>query len=351
VLAEGLDAPVGLVLEGDGVLVLERGQGTDAGRIHRVARASGTATVLRAGLDAPSAVAADATTLLVTEGWRVAAFTRASGAGITLTSGIQTPLPRFVVVGKDVLIADGSRVKRVPTAGGTVEKVRSIDCGAGATSSRVEDLATDGASLYLAFRTAGPEPGWACRLPLDGGPATRYAPAGISNPQECIARVAVDAANVYWTSGSTTLPLGCAVHKAPNAGGAVTTLFNAPLRDIALDGTDLYFTAGAARVVDGTGAHFVAMESVNRISTGGGATTTWAKPGFPTLLAVGSRRLVWIGAEGTIAWSAKGGQEYGAFGAIAFEENAMYVDALLIEGSTVFWTNTLFGTIHRLELP
>lgn len=345
-LVDGLAAPVDLVVAGASAFVLERGTAWSRGVIREVPLSGAAATIPKSGLDWPTELALDGSRLYWTEEWRVATAARAGGEVTLLASGIQTHLPRIVALGPDILVADHHILKRVPLAGGAPEKVTVLSCTIPtASSGRVHDLVTDGASVYVTFRAGGPEPSSVCKVSLDGGSGIPHlAQSGPAGPHECVSRVALDAANVYWSSGSGG-SLGCAIHRAPRDGGEVTTLFDGPAIDFAVEGGNLYFTGASIVRIDGDGTHSIGVESVNRMSVDGGPVTTWQQPGFPSILAVDAERISWI----PIWWMAKDGTASGSWSAGEFDESSLYVDELIGDGTNLYWTNTLLGTIERLD--
>jgi hypothetical protein len=351
-VVSGLASPADLVLADAGAFVVEQAAAAGAGAIRRVPFDGSGATVAVAGLDWPVAFGLDASRFYWTEWWRVGSAPRAGGASTTLASGIQTHLPRILVAGDGVLVADGPFMKRVPVAGGPAEKVVAAkDELGGPLLAYAEDFVTDGQKVYLGFRGLGAVGSSVYGLPLDGSPAVRFTPSGFSLSPDCLTRVAVDAASVYWISGSTSLPLGCVIEKAPIGGGEGVALVDLPIFDFALDGANLYFTESRIVVVDGSGTHFIGAESVNRISVNGGSTTMWPQPGFPFVTAVDARYVYWIDAVGALAWMRKDGTGWSSVGTGPLEETALYADALVADGTSVYWTNTLLGTISRVTVP
>lgn len=349
-VASGLEAPVDLAIADRSAFVLERATGRGAGRIRQVPLDGGASSIAFAGLDWPGALALDSSRLYWSEAWRLATAQRAGGAATTLATGIQSAQPRIVVVGQDVIVLDGSLLKRVPRSGGPPEPVTTVKCMAPEGSTGyAEDFVSDGANVYLAFRANGPSPNSACKVPLDGGPGVSFTAPGTTSPQECLVRVAVDGASVYWTAGASSPVLGCAIHKAPIGGGDAVRLVEDVL-DFALDAADLYFTSGQYYVVDGSGTHFHGTDAVNRISAEGGPVTTWAQPGYPFVIAADASRIYWIGLEGTVSWIGKDGAGWSSYGT-PFDETALHVDAIAADGTSVYWTNSLLGTVAKLTVP
>jgi hypothetical protein len=353
---EGLDRPLDLVLAGSSAIVLDGGLTTiwgsraGAGRILAVPRDGSATSTLLAGLDGPTSVVSDGTSVAWAEAWRVGSAPLAGGAAVTRASGIAMDLPPFVRRGDRLLVADGPFLKTLPAAGGPVEMVaglwETIDALA---MARPVGLVADADAAYVAYFPPGMSSGAVRRIPLGGGAATDYAAPGMPSPQDCALRVAVDATHVYWTSGSSSTPVGCAVLSALIGGGPTTVVVDGLIRDFALDGVDLWFTSGVVMVVNGTGSHLVGGEALNRVSVEGGPVTSFPVAGFPSILAVDAARLYWIGLEGIVGMMQRSGagQDAAALGAV--DETPQHLDALVADGTGAFLTSLLDGVILRVD--
>jgi hypothetical protein len=171
--------------------------------------------------------------------------------GETLATGIEflpqlfaSDMARIAVDQFNVFILDGGLIKVVPLAGGTIEKLASAHLGSIADFSRRNmDIVADDTSVYWTVGGMGASP-VVQKVAIGGGAPVTLAPvSSTTNPQDCYWRIAIDAQNVYWSQGSTTHRVGCAVKKVPINGGAVTTLVDiAFLADFTVDGVDVYFS-------------------------------------------------------------------------------------------------------------
>ncbi len=354
-LASGLLAPSGIAASGGSVFITEAGtiggccRVAGTGRVERVPTAGGASTIVADSLDSPSAVAVGGSTVYWGEPWRVASAAASGGAPSTVAAFIRNSLPRVIVAGGRLLVLDGEYVKTLPLAGGTLDKVAVTD-HLEDLASNTGDLAADATAVYLFSAGIGlgdPTPASVVRIPLDGSPRSTFAVAGFAAPQDCVQRVAVDAQNVYWSTGSLSSPLGCAIHAAPIAGGAAVTLVDALIRDFAVGDGQVYFSAGQVVVIDGTGTHLVGAESINVVPSAGGAITTWpAPPGdYPSVMALDDTNLYWIGLEGTLRGMPRNGGASLLIDLEPFDETPNTFDTIAPSGGDVFWTDMNAGWI------
>lgn len=288
VLASGLGKPIALATSASTAFWTETGAPSGCclqegmGSIRQVSLAGGPAGTLVSGLDAPGAIAVDGANVAWAEAWRVASEPVGGGPVTTIASGVSSDMARIAVDGTRVFILDGDYIKSVQIAGGIVEKLVSAHGGSiGDFSQLNEDIATDGTSVYWTARDIGPGVPYVQKVSVTGGaPIVLTTEPVFAYPQDCYWRIAVDAQNVYWSAGSTTFPVGCAVKKVPIGGGSVTTLVDQPyLRDFAVDATDIFFTD------EGT---------IQKIPIAGGQITLVATDITVWVLANDATRLFWI---------------------------------------------------------
>jgi hypothetical protein len=109
-----------------------------------------------------------------------------------------------------------------------------------------------------------------------------------ASKQENIQQLAVDEANVYWTTGSTIY--GLFLRKTPKAGGAATTLATGSLPyGLVIKGSFVYWSDGAG----GPSTH-----QIKKTPTAGGATITLASDtSYAHFLAVDGSYVYWLNSE------------------------------------------------------
>ncbi len=331
-LASGLQSPVDLKVDANEAIWTEtvccaHGQ---KGSIKKVAIAGGDVSILADGVDAPGAVALDASNNVywteggptgLTEGFgRIAKVPIGGGAVTTVASGVSDDLAPIAVDDMNVYIADKFTIKKVPIAGGQVEKLAGTDFF-------VRAIATDGVSVYWnedPFSTVR-------KVPVGGGLvvtlAAGFGPAG---------PIAVDHTHVYWMDHFDT------IRKVPIGGGVVVTLASnlAFLDDLVVDSTNVYFSeADTARI------RTMSVE-------GGTISTLVAGPPFifrSTILAVDSVNLYWVNQANVGSVPKAGGAPMfivpGGLASDPFIPNAIAAD-----GSAVYWTEVRGGTIKKASL-
>jgi hypothetical protein len=349
-IADGLDAPIGLVLDGESAFVVEDASWWGGGTVRRIPLDGEAVTVVLSGLDMPGSLALDGSRVYWTEHWRLGAAPRSGGPTRTLASGIEDAYFRIVVVGDDVLVVDGPLVKRVPKGGGTLEKLLELRIGGDVLALEPQDATTDGQAIYLVDRVRGPTANWVTRVPVDGSATTGFTKPGWAYSQDCVVRVAVDAEHVYWTGGSES-PLFCTIERAPISGGEAVTLVDAPLYDFALDAGDVYFTETQIVHVGGGGTEYIGEYAVRAVSVEGGPIRNVLETRFPFLVAVADGMVFWTDPpRGLVSWARKDGTDVGLLEAGYFEADAWYADALTSDGTSVYWTNSLYGYVGKLTL-
>ena len=314
------------------------------GSVKRIPLAGGTATTIASGLDRPGGVDVDAETVAWFEMWRLARRPNSSGEILTVASGIAADMPRIASDGTHVYVLDTDLIKRVPMAGGPVEKLAVARFGAYNDFSTVgQDIATDGRYVYWTIKEGAGAP-VVQKVPVAGGaPVTLALEALVPKPQDCYWRIAVDARNVYWSAGSATLPVGCAVKKVPLEGGAITTIVDYPrLSDFTIDANTLFF--GELGAYPGT---------IQRTPIDGGGISLVATSVVPWVMTNTTSEIIWLDPwEGAIRVfdKAAGTPVTGAV-TIPFDlamDPLRAAEALVVDSSGLYVTETATGTIYRI---
>jgi hypothetical protein len=346
-LASGLNAPVKLTVNASNAFWTEQAAASgcciqmQAGQIREVSLAGGPASTLVSGIDAPVALAVDSTNIYWNEFWRIAKAPIGGGGPITtLASGISSDMARIAADQTNVYILDGDLIKKVPLNGGTVEKLSSAHGGSiGDFSAINQDIVTDGVNVYWTVGTVGPSPPVVQKVPVGGGSVVTLSnDASFVYPQDCYWRIAVDSQNVYWSTGSSTIPVnGCAIKKAPIIGGATTTVVDTAFGDFTVDGINIYFSASS---------------SINKIPVSGGSISTVATNVVPSVLANDSLNLYWIdpsqsqpGGIGKV--SEAGGNATFLVSKILKTDPLLAAEGIAVDQSSVYWTETIGGTIYK----
>jgi len=349
ILADGLSAPAALATNGTTVFWTEAGisggccQQMGSGTIRQMSLGGGVASTIAENLDRPQELTVDDTRLVWSEMWRIAGMP-AGGPIATLVSGIASDLARITIARSNVYILDGDLIKVVPLAGGTVEKFASARFGSiGDFSFADGDITADDMAV---FWTVHPVLGETVvqKQALDGG-----APVIISNgpalpaPQDCYWRIALDSQYVYWSDGSATHPIGCAVKRVPHNGGTVTTLVDqAYFADFTVDGVNLYFS------------EFEGLTpSIQRMSVSGGAASSMADNVAALVLTNDRDNLYWLDLQRDSlgAISKTGG---GMTDVDWLTPNDLIMDpSLILEGlhvndDGIFYSESTTGTIYRI---
>ena len=118
------------------------------GVIRRVSLSGGAAVTVVGGLDLPGSVSLDGANLAWTEAWRVGKATSSGANRATLASGIAADMARIAADASNVYVLDGSFIKKIPLGGGQAEKLAYTSTVLDDQSLTVQDIATDGSSVY-----------------------------------------------------------------------------------------------------------------------------------------------------------------------------------------------------------
>lgn len=246
-IAEELDIPTSLAVDADGVYWTS--VGLDAmGSVHAWSKAASHETaVLASAQPAPYALAASSGALF----WANGADGRGAIMSVSTRGGAPSMLtaadaPEALVPAGDLIYFleehGGGTISTVPRAGGARSLVATVGAATG--------LASDGRDLFYMV-------GQVIRIPVGGG-----SPARLSESCFYPVTLAIDDTQVFYGCQDGTL------RAAPKVGGATRTLFHrdvggGSISGIALDAANVYFTSTS----DGT---------INRVSKQGGAITVLA---------------------------------------------------------------------------
>jgi hypothetical protein len=311
------------------------------GVIRRVPLSGGAAATVVGGLDLPGSLSLDGANLAWTEAWRVGKATSSGANSATLASGIAADMARIAADASNVYVLDGSFIKKIPLGGGQAEKLAYTSTVLDDLSLTVQDIATDGSSVYWTT-TNGPSAPTVRKVSVSGGAVTILGSSGgFVNPQDCYWRVAVQGGYVYWSSGGTSAGISCAVNRMATSGGTVTTLIDYPyLADFTVDNSYVYFSDGGPNY------------AIYKIPVGGGAASLVASSAAGWVMTNYGSRLYWVDlAQDTVAWIDKSA----AGGLPTYVPGGLWLDPLLayegisVDASGVYVTETQTGTIYGVR--
>ena len=335
-LAGTLSSPVSLDLIGTTLFWVEtsccaHGQ---KGTVRKVGAAGGTPQLVKSDIDSPISVVASASSVFLLEGGAIGevegfgriARTSHTGEGVAVlvesvdVSSWSTQVPRpggfFDVDASHVYFVDRFTIKRVPIAGGVVERVIIGDANAA-------DVATDGVHVYWV------ESGLATvrRVPVNGGSATTIA-SGNGKPMT----MALDATHVYWSIGES------AVIRAPKEGGmptSVTGEIAGGLTDFVVAGGQLYFSgwdSGELRSVSVAGGQSVLLRSLDADQT--------------RRIAVDGNRLFWVDQR-DVGYIATTGSESAYIVRDGISSNPFLAGDIAVHSGRVYWSEVADAIIKR----
>jgi hypothetical protein len=311
------------------------------GAIRRVALTGGAVSTAVSGLDLPGSVSLDGANLAWTEAWRVGRAASTGANPQTLASGIAADMARITADATSIYVLDGSFIKKIPLGGGQAEKLANTSGLLDDLSLTVQDITTDGTSVY--WTTAGGPSAPAVRkVSVSGGAVTIIGTGGgFVNPQDCYWRIAVRGGFVYWSSGGTSGGVSCAVNRVPTGGGTVATVVDYPyLADFTVDDSYVYFSDGSSNY------------AIHKVPLGGGAISLVSSSAAGWVMTNYGSRLYWVDlAVGTVAWIGKS-----ATGELPnYIPGELWLDPLLayegisVDASGLYVTETQTGTIYGIR--
>jgi hypothetical protein len=300
-LATVAGEPVDVLFDGANVVwseVTNSGTPDESGRIASVPLDGGTVTVLHQGGDAPRQLGRDANARLTwTEGGLVgwqAGFARIariglSGAEETVVAGVNSDSPKLAAAPAALLIADAGTLKSLPRTGGTLSTVASLR-----GQTFLDNLTTDGTSVYW---TDGA--GHVSKAPVAGGAITVLVdfppPAGSVIPEHPFytIRIAPDG-TILWAADTSlsgppmdilSCPLPCGVSLTSATSSVTLVAGNVMgLTDFAVDNSKVYIATSAS------------PGPITAVSITGGSPTTLTATNAPVAqLALDGSILYWLG--------------------------------------------------------
>ena len=272
-------------------------------------------TILAYGQNPAGVIALDSTYVYWTsalDGTVMKAFISGDGPAI-LASGQDSPGGIVVDSVNAYWIAGGS-LCRVTTGGGTGQNVGT----GGIPGTAPVALVLAYRYLFIAFSDSS-----VSEVLQGGGPLTPIVPAG-SSPLYGSGRFAVDATSVYGSDGST-------IGKTPISGGATITLASGQngVARMAVDATNVYWTA----TNDGT-----VMKAP--IDGSGPPVALAVLQNYPTGIAVDATSVYWTNHTGAASCAAGAVMKVPIGGGtpVALATDQPSADGIAVDAANVYWT-------------
>jgi len=312
-----------------------------AGSVRRIPLSGGAAATTVASLDKPGAIAADDTNIVWSEVWRIGKAPISGGAAVTVVSGIAENMARIAISQSNVYILDGEYIKAVPLTGGSVEKVvGSAGTAIADFSVQAGDITADIDHIFWTTKDVAGAPVVRQLTLAGGGPVVIANEANFVNPQDCYWRIAVVDQAIYWSEGSTTHGVGCAIRKVPVNGGAVTTLVDqAFMADFTVDDIYVYFS------------EFENTGSIRKLSVNGGASVEVASDVYAWVMANDAENLYWLDLQrGSPAGMEKtsGPTDWVTIPIDVFMDPFLVFEAVLVDQLGFYVSETQTGSIYRI---
>ncbi len=296
---------------------------TEEKTVKSVPKTGGSPAVLVQGEGRAFRLGMNASWLYWTEGsaGRIARAASGGGTAATVVSGIASESPPIAVSDLHVFVADNSRIKKIPLAGGMPETVAS-------GSYRIKDLVTDGASVYWVADDVFSN---VYKAPVGGGAATLLGtvPSGaIAGP---VGPIRLQDGIVYWMTHYD------AIVSVPAAGGTSQVVASGLpfLNDFVVEGANIYFSendTGKIRKMSLAGDQFSDLASESPM---------WS----PTMLTTDGQNLYWINQRHVAKIPVAGGT-----GTTIFEPGTLdpYTPgAVAFDTGFVYWTDPVNRVIRK----
>ncbi len=220
--------------------------------------------------------------------------------------------------------ASSGAIMEIPVGGGAMTTLASM-------SGDPAHIAADSSCIYWSEIMAGT----VMKVPITGGEATTIALA------ETPFWIALGETDVFW--------MGQGVMKAPKAGGTATALTPSSFltllpAGLAVDATNVYFTSGSPGSMSAVSTVFVQGGAITPITSG-------AQSSIPGPIAIDDTRAYWAddGSNAVYAVPLSGGTPT----TLAIDQNN--VVAITVDGSAVYWlvnpnSSTGQGAVMKLSL-
>ena len=335
-LADDLISPQDLAVVGGSLYWTENKFYEHLGCIKKIAITGGPVTVLTERVDLPLRLAIDGPDIYLAERYennrcrypyadgRIARMSMDGGAIQTLVSGIANITPNwkgifqtapFAVDNVNLYVADGCSVKKIPLAGGAVERIASF------SDYPIVSISTDGEFLYsLDYDSTV----W--KISINGGDANPLYSKSDFEPGPI--HVLNDV--IYWASNSTT------IKKMYKNGGDIVTFALPFLSDFVVDDKAIFFSGqdtGEIRSlpIDGGVPRYLAY----------GLKWSW------NILALDQDNVYWINQLNIGTVPKKGGK--------ATVIGSLYnlsdlPSGIAVDNNNLYWAETGTGTIKKMNL-
>ncbi len=226
-----------------------------------------------------------------------------------------------------------SKLVKMPTQGGAMTTLATRVIGQADPA-----IATDGTSLYFlgvvgsaSKADAGDAKMDVLRLPLAGGKPQKLATADKSAR---LLFVAADAHDVYF-------PEAARIVRVPVAGGDVSEVAKVVYAWAAVsDGQSLFFS-------DSPGENVGTLRRAPVAASAPPASTLASGFSFPVSLALGEHALYFVNFDAEDGGVFRTGATGGA--AVPLVQGQKHPSRVLVDGTSVFWTNTAEGTVCRTD--
>ncbi len=328
VLATLSTYPVSIMIDGTNVVWSDRDYlNRVRPTIQSVPFAGGAATLLYQGPDPAGALRLDgsgqicwteAANLAPPDGSGRIARLLPSASSQTLVSGVYGDSPTFIVAGSDLVVADISRVKRVPLGGGMIETIAI-------SPAPFPNLASDGATVYF---DAG---GAVYSVPIAGGAMTQVAAAPAGMTQGGPIRLAPNG-NLYWVVNGENIAFVSAV------GGTPTVVTVGPVSSLAVDSTGVYFgslTYPGISVLPLDGGTPVGL-TMNNLMSGGSVSD----------IAIDGGKVYWIDGGQIGVVPVAGGDTDALVGFTSAVATSWLTSNLALDSGHLYWSEPLPQTIR-----
>jgi hypothetical protein len=291
VIAEGLDGPWGIFVDGDFLYWTEKGR-RGPGSVQRARKTGAGRERLEGDPRRPFGLVTMAGTVYWTNTLPSHGGIGAGGAGGVMLATAATPAEPWALVGSTnrAFLGDGAghlfwtdlarrTVEEGAVRGGVVVPTRVLATAQGRPIGiAVDDAGVDGVSAFPGYVYWADDAGVVARVSLRGGPVEELATGG-----DKTTGIALDDTHVYWSEWGSGL-----VARVPKGGGTKATVARGQdgIRAIALDATRIFWThpkTGEIRSTPKAGGEIVVHATGQK---------------HPYSLAVDERAIYWANVDG-----------------------------------------------------